>query len=255
MQRHVVPAALGRLAGSLLAALLLVLALPAAAADRALIDMLGYSADGNMFAFEQFGIQDGSGFPFSSIFIIDLANDKWTAGTPFEARIDDEAASLGAVRAEAMAKAKATLDQYKISVPVEILALNGEGEFATDTGMRVHWSTPACCGAGVTQADAQSLILSLRSAQSEEAYCQDMNPVGYVLAYQDQNGVRELHADGDVLPKSRGCTLDYRIYAVVQPFSEYYGDGFTSRRVAVIATYPFGFEGVDRRFLAVPIDK
>ena len=100
-----------------------------------------------------------------------------------------------------------------------------------------------------------SLILSLRSAQSDEDYCQDMNPVGFILAYQDQNGVRELHADGDVLPKSRGCTLDYRIYAVVEPFSEYYGDGFTSRRVAIIATYPFGFEGVDRRFLAVPIDK
>jgi predicted secreted protein len=253
MRRHAVPAALARLVGSLL--LLLGLVLPAAAADRALINMIGYSADGNHFAFEQFGIQDGSGFPFSSIFIIDLVNDEWVAGTPFEARIDDETASLADARAEAMGAAKAALDQYEIGVPVQILALNGEGEYAADTGMRLHWSTPACCGAGVTQADAQSLILSLRAIQSAEDYCQDMNPVGFILAYQDQNGVRELHADGDMLPKSRACTLDYRLYAVVEPFTEYYADGFTRRRVAIIATYPFGFEGVDRRFLAVPIDR
>jgi hypothetical protein len=61
--------------------------------------------------------------------------------------------------------------------------------------------------------------------------------------------------DGDVLPSSRGCTLDYRIYAVVEPYGEYYGINFNARRVAIIASYPFGFEGVDRRFLAVPIDK
>ena len=53
MRLNVVPAALGRLAASLIA--LFALALPAAAADRALINMLGYSADGNEFAFEQFG--------------------------------------------------------------------------------------------------------------------------------------------------------------------------------------------------------
>ncbi|MEO7222598.1 MAG: DUF2259 domain-containing protein [Devosia sp.] len=252
MQRHAVRAALVRLAGSLLLALGLVL--PAAAADRALINMLGYSADGDTFAFEQFGIQDGSGFPFSEIFIVDLANDKWTAGTPFEARGDEES-SLAEIRAEAMAKAQDTLDQYDIEVPVQILALNGEGEIAADTGLRIHWSTPACCGVGAIQADSHSLILSLRSIQSEEAYCQDMNPVGYILAYQDQNGVKELHADGDKLPKSRTCTLDYRIYAVVEPFTEYYADGLTRRRVAIIATYPFGFEGVDRRFLVVPIDR
>ena len=68
-------------------------------------------------------------------------------------------------------------------------------------------------------------------------------------------GARELHADGDTLPKSRRCTLDYTIYAVVQPFENYWADGFDSRRVAIIASYPFGFEGVDRRFLAVPIDR
>jgi predicted secreted protein len=253
MIRNVAPAALVRLAGSLL--LVLGLALPAAAADRALINMLGYSDDGDYFAFEQFGIQDGSGFAYSDVFVVDLANDKWTYGTPFSVQAEDEERSLTDVRAEAMAKAKDKLDEYKIEVPVEIVALIGEGEYSTDTGLRIHWSTPACCGPGYTQADAQSLILEERHITSDEPYCQDFDAVGFNLYYQDKFGVRELHMDGDVLPKSRGCTLNYRIHSVVEPYGEYYGINFNARRVAIIATYPFGFEGVDRRFLVVPIDK
>jgi predicted secreted protein len=254
MRRNVVLAASARLAASLLAALTLALALPAAAADRALINMLGYSADGDYFAFEQFGIQDGSGFAFSDVFVVDLANDKWSYGTPFEVRAEDETTPLAEVRAEAIAKAKDKLDEYGIGVPVQIVALIGDG-VGSERGIRMSWSTPACCGAGYTQADAFELILETRGIASTEDYCKDMSPVGYNLYYQDKFGVRDLHLDGDVLPKSRGCTLDYRIYAVVQPFEEYYAKGFTARRVAIIATYPFGFEGVDRRFLVVPIDK
>ena len=252
MRLNVVPAALARLAASL--SVLFALALPAAAADRALINMLGYSADGNEFAFEQFGVQDGSGFAFSDVFVVDLVNDKWTYGTPFEVQAENESKSLGEVRAEAIAKAQDKLDEYKIEVPVQILALIGDGD-ANERGTRLNWSTPACCGAAQTQADDFSLILETRGINSSEGYCQDMSPVGYNLRYQDQNGVKELHMDGDELPKSRGCTLDYTIYAVVQPFQDYYADNFTSRRVAIIAIYPFGFEGVDRRFIAVPIDK
>jgi hypothetical protein len=161
----------------------------------------------------------------------------------------DEVTPLAAVRAEAVAKAKSKLDEYKIGVPVQILALIGDGA-AGDSGLRVGWSTPACCGPGKTQADEFSLILETRGISSDDDYCKEMNPVGFNLFYQDQNGRTELHMDGDMLPKSRRCTLDYRIYAVVQPFEE-----FSGRRVAVIASYPFGFEGVDRRFLVVPIDK
>ena len=253
MRLNVVIRVTARLAASLFA--LFALVLPTVAADRALINMLGYSADGDYFAFEEFGIQDGSGFAYSSVFVVDLVNDKWTAGTPFEVQAEDEERSLADVRAEAMGKAKDKLNEYSIEVPVEIVALIGEGEYSTDTGTRIHWSTPACCGAGYTQADAQSLILQERGITSTEEYCKDMSPVGYNLYYQDKFGVKELHMDGDVLPKSRGCTLNYRIHSVVEPYGEYYGINFNARRVAIIASYPFGFEGVDRRFMVVPIDK
>jgi predicted secreted protein len=217
--------------------------------------MIGYSEDGDYFAFEQYGIQDGSGFAYSEVFVVDLANDRWTAGTPFAVQAEDEQRSLAEVRREALDQAQESLDKYQIGVPVEILALIGDGEYGAETGMRIHWSTPSCCSAGATQADAQSLILQHRGITSEDEYCMDMPRVGYILNYQDKFGERELHADGDVLPASRGCTLDYKIHSVVAPYGEYYGINFTARRVAIIAAYPFGFEGVDRRFLVVPIDK
>ena len=227
----------------------------AVAGDYASRDVIGFSPDGRYFAFEQYGIQDGSGFAYSDVFVIDLANGSWTDGTPFEVQAEDETRSLAEVRLEALTKAQASLDKYKLGVQVEVLALIGEGEYGTDTGMRIHWSTPSCCSAGATQADAQSLVLQHKGIESNDDYCMDMPRVGFILSYQDRFGERELHADGDVLPGSRGCTLDYRIHSVVQPYSEYYGIDFTARRIAIIAAYPFGFEGVDRRFLVVPIDK
>jgi len=56
-----------------------------------------------------------------------------------------------------------------------------------------------------------------------------------------------IHRD-ETLPKSRGCVLDYRLYAVVIPGL----DAPQGTGVAIVSYYPGGFEGPDRRFLAVP---
>jgi predicted secreted protein len=52
-----------------------------------------------------------------------------------------------------------------------------------------------------------------------------------------------------MLPKSRGCPVDYRLYAVVAPFQQ------LAPRIAFVSLYRYGFEGPDRRFLAVPLDR
>jgi predicted secreted protein len=250
MQPVAVPAASVRLAASLVA--LLLLAVPALAGDRALIDFIGYSEDGKYFAFEEYGVQDGSGFVYSSIYVIDLVADKWTSGTPFKVQSGEDDFGddlpIAMVRAAARAKAADKLEEYNIEAPVEIVYLRGEGT-GSDAGTSVTWSTPSCCGPGQVQDDSFTLRLDTQPITSSEDYCADMDPVGYRLTIEDANGTRTLHADGDTLPRTRGCTLDYRIYAVLQPFSYFEGP-----RVAIIATYPLGFEGPDRRFLAVPID-
>jgi len=224
---------------------------PALAGDRALIDFIGYSEDGQYFAFEEYGIHDGSGGTYSSIYIVDLLADKWVDGSPFTVEEGGDAADtppLAQTRAKALAKAQEKLKPLKITTPVEIMSLLGDGVPDTD-GRSMVFAVPMCCGPGQMDDTRLSLALTTFPAKLDEDYCTEMNPVGYSLAYNDGTATKVLHKDGDILPKSRGCTLDYRLYAVVQPF-----DG-RGGQVAIISSYPFGFEGPDRRFLAVPIDQ
>ena len=74
----------------------------ALAGESAQFDAIGYSEDGRYFAFEQFGIQDGSGFAYAEIFLIDLTTDSFVGGAPFETRIDTELAPVAAARAQAI---------------------------------------------------------------------------------------------------------------------------------------------------------
>jgi predicted secreted protein len=229
---------------------MLALATPALAGDRALFEPIGYSADGRYFAFEEFGIQDGSGFAYSSVYVVDLPADKWTYGSPFHAQAADDQPDtpLAAVRAEARDKAGEKLVPLGIAVPAEILVLIGDG--VPDAAKTISWSTPGCCGPADTQNNGLSLSLATfpaGSPQDCEALIGD-KALGYALSYSEAGETTELHRDGAMLPGSRGCPLDYRLYAVLAPF------GQNQPRVAIVSVYPFGFEGPDRRFLAVPID-
>jgi len=96
-----------RLAASLVAIGALA-ASPAFAGDRANLNILGYSEDGRYFAFEEYGVHDGSGGNYSDIYVIDLPADKWTYGSPFTVEEGGDAADtqpLGPTGAKALPKA------------------------------------------------------------------------------------------------------------------------------------------------------
>src|SRR5690606_17298655 len=125
MQPSVARVGMARLGASLLC--LGLLAAPAAAADRALLDLIGYSDDAGFFAFEEFGIQDGSGFAYSSIYIVDLSEDEWVIGTPIRVQASTEETSLSQVRQEARDKAEGEIAALGIDRPAELVALVGDG--------------------------------------------------------------------------------------------------------------------------------
>ena len=54
----------------------------ARAGDGSAINVLGFSADGRYFAFEQYGEQDGSGSLYSTITAIEIAGDRLVKGMP-----------------------------------------------------------------------------------------------------------------------------------------------------------------------------
>ena len=46
-------------------------------------------------------MQDGSGFPYAHVFVVDTNTDRWVAGTPIRVRLEREGASVSEARAEA----------------------------------------------------------------------------------------------------------------------------------------------------------
>lgn len=246
MRRNVVPAASARLAASLGFALL---AAPALAGDAAAIDPIGFSADGRYFAYEEYGVQDGSGFPYDSIFIVDLIEDKWV-GTPVRARIDDESASLDAVRQKALAEARPQLDKLALTVPARPLLMNADDEVAT-SGMEASFGM---FGDGLdAPRDPFTLKLETFASTTTEpcaSYGMEDPVQGFALTLADSAGnAAEIYRDTAV-PASRGCVSDYRIHAVMSPFP--FGVS-ASPLVAVIGVYSLGFEGPNRRFVTVPV--
>ncbi|GLQ80384.1 hypothetical protein GCM10007881_39030 [Mesorhizobium huakuii] len=87
----------------------------AQAGDVADLEILGFSKDGGVFAFEEYGVQDGSGFPYANRYYIDTSDDSFLKGTPIRIRLDDEKAKLDAARLEARQKGEAIVSQAELS--------------------------------------------------------------------------------------------------------------------------------------------
>ena len=249
MARSGAMAGMVRRAASLVFGLLgmLALVMPVLAGDRAQLDLIGYSADGSYFAFEEFGVQDGSGFAYSSIYVVDLVDDSWVVGTPIRVLADDEQTSLSAIRVQAQTAAASYLTMLGITEPAEFVAMLGDGLPDTD-GQSLRFGVPAF-GVG-TVAGSHGLELT-RFDTSSATPCQEWfgsPPRGYQLSLVDEAGSRIVHRD-ESLPRSRGCPVDYRLYGVVLPFAP----EPLSHAVAILSVYTFGFEGPDRRFIVVPL--
>lgn len=63
---------------------------PVFAADAAEIHVLGFSTDASHFAFEEFGISDGSGIAYSSLYVINTLEDRWVKPSPFRIQGQEE---------------------------------------------------------------------------------------------------------------------------------------------------------------------
>jgi predicted secreted protein len=242
--------------GPLITAMLCILtAPPAFAADAAERDILGFSPDGRYFAFEQYGVQDGSGFPYSEIFIIDLEEDRWLEGTPVRIRLDDETQSLGKARAEASGKAREYLLSARIEDNARVLASNPVNQRTGNPQQLVFRGFYASFGhlepIEPGEEDVISLDLEERVLPTPEGCPVGDTPMsGFLLkAKRGNEPFAEVHRD-DSIPKSRGCPLKYSLSDAVAHAGE---DGRTQRLVALVNVFSFGFEGPDRRFIAIPV--
>jgi len=238
------------LGGAVLAAL--VYMQPAFAGDRALLNVVGYSPDARYFTFEEYGIQDGSGFAYSSIYVVDLNEDRWVVGTPVVLQAESETESLADLRQRAWDEIMPRFTDLAIELPAIPAALNGDGSTEGDR-KSLKFGAPGYVMSG---AEPNPVIgaytLTLEEIESSSSLnCDDIldgPPLGYALTISDFGASRVIHRDRS-LPRSRGCPTGYTIYGVYLPF----GATDISHGVALISVYTFGFEGANRRFVAAPL--
>lgn len=225
------------------------LASPGRAGDTAEIEIYGFSEHGDFFAFEQFGAQDGSGFPYSEIFVLDVIGDTWVKPSPFR-RLDevdetdgyDENKVLNQTREHNRQAARSLLQAKGISGRGKTVAFNPLTELTSNPyKMIVAPRLPLLSG-------ETSVELTLTEIPLQNAECAkfDVDTKGYRLTMV-HNGVTRTLNDDTFVPKSRRCPFAYRI----ERFVTYYPDQAPPVFAILIQMESLGFEGPDRRYLAV----
>lgn len=226
----------------------------ALAADGAAFNPIGYSPDSRYFAFEQYGVQDGSGFPYWDVFVIDLRANEWVKGSPYRALLESETAKVSAARDQARAAAAPALRDLAISEPAELIAANPATEAVPERERIVfdRWYESMGARADHTGQLGVRFELSVEKLPlPRPAKCPkgDGDSFGVRVSLKDMqtNSSRVIFADTSI-PDSRNCPLGYDVAAIVAQS----GMPVTDRMVALIGVYAPGFEGANHRFIAVP---
>ncbi len=220
--------------------------LVARAGDLAEVDVLGFSADGGIFAFEEYGVQDGSGFPYANRYYIDTAHDSFVAGTPVRVTLQDENATLADARDAARQQSQQIIS---------------DSELAAHPGFRAGWNAVTELSAdphriAVNPRPVMPPIdgsLEFRLEEVGVATPSDCENLGDVVGFRllrigtaGGSTTSVLHED-DHIPDSRGCPLGYRIGGV----QTYHPQSGSPVFALLIAIRSFGFEGPDYRWIAV----
>lgn len=220
---------------------------PALAGDIASIQTIGFSPDAKVFAFEEYGVQDGSGFPYSTIYFIDTDKDAYLPGTPIRVRLDKDLEPLGEARKEAHQKAENLISKYHLDDNPGILAaFNPISELGTDPHKLQYLTvqaSPAFSKPYTLQLNETSFPLPDRCKNLTESY------VGFSLEFTEIQGkaaAQTVYTDKAV-PKSRGCVRGYRLAGVALTGKN------QGPQMALVEIKTFGFEGNDGRWIAIPL--
>lgn len=214
----------------------------AKAGDYAERRIIGFSANGAYFAYEQFGVQDGSGFPYSDIFILNIANDTWAGGSPFRTRLDDDTQGVNAARAANANMAASAIASLGISTSGTLLAANPITESGADP-LQVRFR-PTPYFDTEWQLDMSEFPLTASGCSGFEA---DIRGFSLTLTMEDGQPPRKLHQDHSI-PSSRKCPLNYGISDVILNGSY----NMTSQLIVLVRVLSVGFEGPDLRYIAIP---
>ncbi len=231
--------------------LMLAIFLPAHAFDFAKREILGFSSDGNYFAFEQYGTQDGSGYAYSDIFIIDTRTDKWVKGSPYRYLLKDGVEEIsmqeGVEKARAINRAAAKDALAVITEPGIIAASNRADENLSQRDVISIRPKSFWLPDDIQVMTFRVENIALKPDSSCLGFTSDDTFYGFKLTRSGVDGIPIIMHQDKAIPKSRWCPLGYEPADVVVHISD---KGKYS--VAVLVRMArIGFEGSDRRFIAI----
>ncbi len=219
--------------------------LSARAADIAAFQSIGFSGDGSVFAFEEYGIQDGSGFPYASIYVVDTISDTYIA-SPVHILLKEEN-NLANARKMAMDKARPLIEKHQLDHdPGNLVAFNPVTEESDRPDEIRYFRFPMIPPAG----DIYGLKLDrIDLPVTPQCKPYDTVNIGFRLSVTLQNGkpVNRIVHEDRMLPESRGCPNSYRLGGVITPMTS------GGPHIAMLQVNTYGFEGSDGRWIAVPV--
>lgn len=217
--------------------------LSALAGDFAKREIHGFSLDGGLFAFEEYGVQDGSGFSYSNIYVVDTATDQWTAGSPYRVRLDDETKTVFDAREEARILAGTVMKSFEARG--NVVATNRATELGIDDKRMI--ANPRLVVPPIDDAIEFRLEeISFSGTRTCEAFGATKGFRLLKIGTRDGYETIILHEDA-AIPESRNCPLRYSLADMVT----YYPQGQSPTFAVLIRMQTVGFEGPDGRYLAV----
>lgn len=226
-----------------LVTLLVLAAAPVAhAGDVANLEILGFSKDGKIFAFEEYGIQDGSGFPYANRYYINTSDNSFLPGTPVRVRLEQDGSPVSEARQKAREQGEKTVPASELSANRGYTAgLNPITELSANP-LRIKVNPRPVFP--TIDAPLEFVIEEIPIKAAEICGSQG-DTKGFRLS-RIADGKTMVLLEDKSIPKSRGCPMGYALGGV-QTFST---DALTAYAV-LISVRQFGFEGPDHRWIAV----
>jgi predicted secreted protein len=232
-----------------LAALFLFLVNVAAvhAGDYAKLNFIGFSKDGSFLAYEEHGVQDGSGFPYSNIYIVNVANNSFAAG-PFGSRLENELATARQARTRSRLAAAAAMRKFGIvegnrgtlvvSRLFTDLSVSRDPALTESKSKKINFAE--LVDSMYTEGD-YDLLLDLREVKTKACEYEELPVYQLTLTLKDKKAETTTVLQKDsTLPPSRGCPINYGMQYVYL---------YKNNIAIFLDYYTTGFEGPDMRYL------
>lgn len=217
------------------------------AGDASQLNVLGFSGDGGIFAFEEYGRQDGSGFPYANRFYVDTATDSFVSPSPIRVRIDDETLEIADARRQARSSGESIVSDGELAAnPGYLAGFNAITELSADPHRMVVNPRPVFPPID-RPLEFRLEEIPFTASESCAGVLETVRGFRLVSIDTAPGGATEVIHEDTSVPSSRGCVTGYRIGGVQTLMTS----SDASALAVLISVERFGFEGPDHRWMAV----